>query len=811
MLAYILMTNVCFVFRKLIMSHHIVTVCVVCVLCAAHIPCSAHTNLSDALHASPDSLTNQLNAEGEPFWTLMRSKDSHSKDPSTLNTHPHSKDQHRSHSNNNFISNKRDNTNVPVIANVMRTASHDDYLEKEIADNMEHSEDVRDTHNLDTSVNSRDARLLERLILSEVSDANHKSVQSSEDLRTVTRSRLKRDVAVDEKYFMSKIFEAYGDGTSVTMDGFEKLVRKLGLLRLLTESSELEDGGAERSSGKSFTSKGLHDASSKTNKERCLNSQELLSTVAQDVHYASGNNATTLPSWLFERVCPALVYQLAAESSLERNGCIRVPENYKPVVSVDKFYTSEESARNNVKVWVYSTASIFIISLSGLLGVAVIPAMGKSYYNHVLQFLVALAVGTLTGDALIHLLPHASCFSFLLDILRNSNKKYHFNNASILSYLQAMMPPHHHEHNEPHEHDHHSHESSTDYIDQHTLNMWKGLVAMISLVLFFFTEKALNVAAEWRKHRKHRNKLPTRIRVMRESDGPNSNVVGEKLCKHKYSSYPYCYGEIANETQEIYVDNHHERQINHEKPPIIEEEKPLTSNCNSVTKIVNSDMEKKSKDEWRLDDSNNAKKNADGADMSLNESESYTVIIREHETKHHGHSHSHGHMHSAPESMSSVAWMVVMGDGLHNFTDGMAIGAAFSANIAGGFSTAIAVLCHELPHELGDFAVLLKAGMSTKQAVCYNLLSSVLCLVGMIVGVLLGSAPAATSWVFASAAGIFIYIALVDMIPELSSSHSAEGGSRWQFTWQALGLSAGLGIMLLIAAYEHDLKHIFDD
>lgn len=67
------------------------------------------------------------------------------------------------------------------------------------------------------------------------------------------------------------------------------------------------------------------------------------------MHYASGNNATTLPNWLFERVCPALVYQLAAESSLERNGCIRVPENYKPVVSIDKFYTSEESARNNVK------------------------------------------------------------------------------------------------------------------------------------------------------------------------------------------------------------------------------------------------------------------------------------------------------------------------------------------------------------------------------------------------------------------------------------------------------------------------------
>lgn len=92
-------------------------------------------------------------------------------------------------------------------------------------------------------------------------------------------------------------------------------------------------------------------------------------------------------------------------------------------------------------------------------------------------------------------------------------------------------------------------------------------------------------------------------------------------------------------------DNHHNRQISHhERPPMIEEEKPLTSNCNSVTKIVANDMEKKPKDDWRLDESIviNSKKNADGVDAPLNESESYTVIIREHETKHHGHSHSHG-------------------------------------------------------------------------------------------------------------------------------------------------------------------------
>lgn len=748
------------------MSHHIVTVCVVCVLCAAHVPCSAHTNPSATnartFDSSSPSTKNPFSLNAQ--WLPSRPKDA-------------AKDQDRSPPSNNFNSNKHDS--------------------RKIAENFKGGGNVRGNTvqsslaGEDNPVDPRDAELLQRLAQVDSLSETRKSAQSTKDLRAINTSRVKRDVDVDERYFMRKIFEAYGDGTSITMEGFERLVQKLGLLRLLIDSTELQNNSSDRNRTRKLdksSAKGLHDTDSKSNRERCLNTRELLSTVAQDTHYASNSNTTTLPSWLFERVCPALVYQLAAESSSERNGCIRVPGSYRATVnkSMDKFFNAEDSERNTVIVWVYSTVSILIISISGLFGVAVIPFMGKYYYHHVLQFLVALAVGTLTGDALIHLLPH------------------------------AMMMPHHHDHDEHdfHLHQHQENSGLLSHTDQHSMNMWKGLVAMISLVSFFFTEKTLNMLAEWHKHRQRRNKLHTRVRVIRETDGPNSNVVGEKLCKHKYSSYPYCYGEIATETQEMCGDNHHNRQISHhERPPMIEEEKPLTSNCNSVTKIVANDMEKKPKDDWRLDESIviNSKKNADGVDAPLNESESYTVIIREHETKHHGHSHSHGHVHSAPESMSSVAWMVVMGDGLHNFTDGMAIGAAFSANIAGGFSTAIAVFCHELPHELGDFAVLLKAGMSTKQAVFYNLLSSVLCLFGMIFGVLLGNTPAATSWVFAAAAGIFIYIALVDMIPELSSSHSAESGSRWQFIWQGLGLFTGLGIMLLIAAYEHDLKHIFNN
>lgn len=80
------------------------------------------------------------------------------------------------------------------------------------------------------------------------------------------------------------------------------------------------------------------------------------------------------------------------------------------------------------------------------------------------------------------------------------------------------MSPHHHEHEEHHEHEdehEHHHRSNAlpfDHEAQHNLNMWKGLVTMMGFVLFFFTEKALTMLAEWRKHRQRRNKVSKEAR-----------------------------------------------------------------------------------------------------------------------------------------------------------------------------------------------------------------------------------------------------------------------------------------------------------
>uniref|UniRef100_A0A3B3HDR6 Solute carrier family 39 member 8 n=1 Tax=Oryzias latipes TaxID=8090 RepID=A0A3B3HDR6_ORYLA len=114
-------------------------------------------------------------------------------------------------------------------------------------------------------------------------------------------------------------------------------------------------------------------------------------------------------------------------------------------------------------------------------------------------------------------------------------------------------------------------------------------------------------------------------------------------------------------------------------------------------------------------------------------------------------------------NIKTVAWMITLGDALHNFIDGLAIGASFTVSVLTGFSTSTAIFCEEFPHELGDFVILLNSGMSVPQAVFFNLLSAMSCYIGLVFGILLGSSFAPNA-IFAIAGGMFLYIALADMV-----------------------------------------------
>ena len=150
------------------------------------------------------------------------------------------------------------------------------------------------------------------------------------------------------------------------------------------------------------------------------------------------------------------------------------------------------------------------------------------------------------------------------------------------------------------------------------------------------------------------------------------------------------------------------------------------------------------------------------------------------------HDHHHDHHHDHQHKLSSS--LVLFGDASHNFVDGILIAAAFLTDIHLGIVTAMAVAAHEIPQEVGDFAVLLNSGFSRAKALFYNILSSLTTVVGALVAYYgLGAAEPVLPFVLAVAAASFIYVAVADLIPSLHKRTSARDGVQ-----QVLLISAGV-------------------
>ena len=143
--------------------------------------------------------------------------------------------------------------------------------------------------------------------------------------------------------------------------------------------------------------------------------------------------------------------------------------------------------------------------------------------------------------------------------------------------------------------------------------------------------------------------------------------------------------------------------------------------------------------------------------------------------------------------------------------DGLSIGAAFAISTLQGVSIAIAVLCEELPHELGDLAILLHSGLSLKRAILYNSLSGLTCFVGFAVGVFLGELTSASTWIFAVASGMFIYISFVNILPEMISAVEAAGKSSTRSAVvvlgiQTFGVMVGIFLMYILARFSGQIQ-----
>lgn len=128
--------------------------------------------------------------------------------------------------------------------------------------------------------------------------------------------------------------------------------------------------------------------------------------------------------------------------------------------------------------------------------------------------------------------------------------------------------------------------------------------------------------------------------------------------------------------------------------------------------------------------------------------------------------HHHHEHEDAKESANRS--LIIIGDTLHNFLDGIAIAAAFLVNPATGIITAVVVALHEIPQEIGDFGLLLSKGLKREKVLLYNLLSALATLVGAVIVYAAGQTTVLpTSAMLAITAGFFVYIAASDIIPTI--------------------------------------------
>ena len=156
--------------------------------------------------------------------------------------------------------------------------------------------------------------------------------------------------------------------------------------------------------------------------------------------------------------------------------------------------------------------------------------------------------------------------------------------------------------------------------------------------------------------------------------------------------------------------------------------------------------------------------------------------------------HSHGHSHSHAHDSGRSGMMIMIGDTFHNFIDGILIAAAFMVDVKLGLVTALAIIAHEIPQEVGDFLILLHSGYSKKQALIFNLVSSLATMVGGLMAYF--ALQYVQSWIpiiLGLAASSLLYVAVADLIPGLHKRTELKATLS-----QVLLISFGVGTIWLV-------------
>ncbi|CAG2176782.1 unnamed protein product, partial [Oppiella nova] len=373
------------------------------------------------------------------------------------------------------------------------------------------------------------------------------------------------------------------------------------------------------------------------------------------------------------------------------------PQEHQCTQQTDSPTRKLQNRPNSGAVWGFSILFVTIVSFCSLIGIAILPFLTKGTYEVIIMVFEGLAVGSLVGSAIFHLIPQAF-------------------NLAIVGGTHAYL--------------------------------WKALIVFGGIYFFFWSERIINMVTDFQKKKSVKPELDV------EPHDSQKKVHFKDIDYHKPNGVSKSTDTPAPNDN---ISGHTNQSVDTELTvyPLV------TSELKSVDKSVD---------------------------------------IR------HGHSHGSGGDGSEKREIATMAWMIIFGDGLHNFIDGITIGAAFSQSILEGISISVAVICEEFPHELGDFAVLIASGMTMKEALGYNFVSACTCYVGLVFGILLGGLEDAAPYVFAFAGGMFLYIALVDMMAELTAAldrarPKGVGETLKVLFLQNIGIALGIISVFLVAKY----------
>ncbi|MFT3779844.1 MAG: ZIP family metal transporter [Ottowia sp.] len=186
----------------------------------------------------------------------------------------------------------------------------------------------------------------------------------------------------------------------------------------------------------------------------------------------------------------------------------------------------------------------------------------------------------------------------------------------------------------------------------------------------------------------------------------------------------------------------------------------------------------------------------------------FFFLLDKAELWHHGHEHHHDHDHGhhdhAHHHRHGGSWSVLLGDGVHCFGDGVLIASAFMADLHLGAAAALAVLVHEVPHHIGDLAVLRSGSGGNRRAALLKVsLAGALTALGGLAGyALVGQLAHWLPYLLVLAASSFIYVALADLIPQLQKRLNARETAA-QILWLAIGIALVVLVGALGPAHSH--------